>query len=68
MGEVDWSKRLSDVALALRDARVARDEAIRAADAAGVGQTAIARSVGLSRMQVYRILTAIAGTDPTPTA
>ncbi len=40
----------------LRAARRARDEAIRAADAAGVTVEEIGRSFGLSRMTVTRIL------------
>ena len=52
----DAARRLSRAASALSEAHAARDAAIVAADAEGMNPTDIARHVGLSRMQIYRIL------------
>lgn len=54
---VDHGKQLAKAAAALETAHAQRDQAIIDAAAAGMNQTAISRAVGMSRMQVYRIIT-----------
>lgn len=58
MAETDWAQNLARAAQALEKAHAARDQVIRDAATAGLSPTAIARAVGLSRMQVYRIIDA----------
>jgi DNA invertase Pin-like site-specific DNA recombinase len=56
VAEKDWPATLQRAAKELERAHEARDRAVREAAAADVSPTAIARAVGLSRMQVYRLI------------
>lgn len=55
---MDHTKALQDAAAKLEQAHAARDTAILAAHAAGMGPTAIAAAVGLTRVHVSRIVNA----------
>ncbi|WP_223691083.1 hypothetical protein [Leifsonia poae] len=54
----DWLTKLKDVRAARKRVDLERDELIIAAASAGVPKTHIADAVGLSSMQVHRILNA----------
>ncbi len=51
-----WDERLQAAKRGLMDAKAARDETIRQAADAGVPKVRIAKSVGLSRPQIYAII------------
>lgn len=63
----DHSKQLAKAAERLERAHADRDAAIIAAHEAGLKPTAIARAVGLSRMQVHRIIAGRADSTDQPT-
>jgi len=52
----DWDRRLAASVSRIESAQRARDETIRAAYEAGMKQSAIGGAVGLSRVQVSRII------------
>ncbi|BDZ40488.1 hypothetical protein [Microbacterium suwonense] len=52
----DWERRLAASAGRIEKAHRERDETIRAAYKAGMRQSAIGDAVGLSRVQVSRII------------
>ncbi|WP_156759575.1 hypothetical protein [Microbacterium karelineae] len=63
---MNYEDQLRDADRTIRKATEGRDSAIISAAAAGMAKTSIAEMVGLSRMQVHRIVAAAEASDARP--